>query len=105
MKKTATINEYKFDSLSEMIEFLRKDHKHNMIRWKDQHQFSVFLDYKGNLGKNIDTFFLVEFPYDDNPEITSLEEYLDENDQPLDNEFALDYDLNDFRGEEYIEAK
>ena len=103
MKKTATINEFKFDSLSEMIAFLREDWQHRTIRWKEQHQFATFLDTEKQLGKNIDTFFLVEYPYDENPEVSSLEEYLDEDDNPLDEDFARDYNLNDFCGEERIE--
>ena len=109
MKKTATINEYKFESFTEMVEFLKQDFGNRLIRWQGTKLLSVFVtkDKDGNeyVDSNADSFKLDEDPSYEDGEFTDLEDYFDENDQPLDEEFAKDYDLSEYRGEEYIPEK
>ena len=54
------------------------------------------------LGLNAEMFKLIDEKED---EVYEMEEYFDENDNPLDDEFAKHYDLSKFVGEEYVEEK
>lgn len=109
MKKTATINEYQFDSFTEMIDFLKQDFGNRLIRWQGCKLLSVFVttDKDGNkyVDGNADSFKLDEDPNYEDGEFTDLEDYFDEDDQPNDELFAKDYDIDEFRGEEYIPEK
>ena len=109
MKQTATIKIFKFQSFSEMLKWLREDWKNRTIFYKNRnHELAVFLSYNEETGKhdiisnsNADTFNIVNDPYGQDPEVESLEEYFDKNDQPMDEMFAKDYILDEFTGEEY----
>ena len=112
MKQTATIKVFKFQSFSEMLNWLRQDWRNRIIFYQNRnHELAVFLSYDEKTGRNdklsssnVDTFHIVNGPYDDEPDVESLEEYFGENDEPLDEKFAQDFKLDDFFGEEYIDV-
>ena len=112
MHKVAHKNIYEgFKSFSEIINWLREDWKNRSVKYDGDKEIGVFLSWNTEtqehdlLGKNVDTFEMLDRWFDDEPEISSLEDYFDENDQPLDEEFAKDYDLSKFTGEEYVKEK
>lgn len=108
MKKNGTINLYKFDSFSEMINWLREDWKNRRVVFDGDNELAVFLSWNEEtqqhdlVGSNSDTFHIVEHCYDDDPETYSLEDYFGKNDKPLDKKFAKEYDLTKFEGHEMV---
>ena len=101
MQKIAHIDCYKFKSFSEMLEFLKANWKQRRVRFgKDE--LCVFVNCDGTLGSNADTFKIVYDASSEDPEVGGLEYYFDENDQPMEEKFAEDFNLDDFTGEEYI---
>ena len=112
MKKIAQKNVYNgFASFSEIINWLKANHKNRSIRYKNGeecYELGVFLFYNKETGKhdllgsNAETF---KFLNEKEDEVYLLNEYFDKNDNPLDDEFAKDYDLSKFIGEEYVEEK
>ena len=112
MKQIASIKVFKFQSFSEMLNWLREDFHNRSVFYQDRsNQLAVFLAYNEKTGKydrledkNVDTFQLQHDMYSEYPDLDSLEDYFDENDQPLDEKFAKDYKIDDFTGEEYIDV-
>ena len=113
MKQVGAIKVVKFQSLGEMLEWLRGDHENRSVFYRNRnHQLAVFLSWNKKTGKhdllsgsNVDTFHIVNGPYDEDPDVESLEEFFDENDNPLEEDFAKVFAIGEFFGEEYSEVK
>lgn len=109
MKKSGTINLFKFDSFSEMLNWLREDYQNRRVVFDGDNEIAVFLSWNAEtkqhdlVGSNSEAFHIVEHCFDDIPETSSLEEYFDENDNPLEEKFAEDYDLSKFEGQWLVE--
>lgn len=109
MRQTATIKVYKFDSFTEILNWLREDWRNRTVFYQNRnHELAVFLSYNEATGKNdkltdsnVDTFSIINGPHDKYPDVESLEEYFDENDNPMEDRFAEDFAIADFFGEEY----
>lgn len=117
MKKTGTIitktNLYKFDTFTEMVDFLSHNIGNRVIKWNETNYLTAAYstDKHGNpvIEDKREAFFLEEFTDEDyellndaNDCFTSLEEFFDKDGNPLDEEFADVFDMASFQGEEYI---
>ena len=113
MKKTGTIitktNLYKFDTFTEMVDFLSHNIGNRVIKWNGENLLSVAFstdkDGKPFIKDKRNSFYLEEFADDESEHddgLTNLEEFFDEDGNPLDEEFADVFDMASFQGEEYI---
>ena len=97
MQKTATITEYSFDNFAEMVDFLKSNPLCRQIRYQEDKLLVMTRAFSQT------SFYINECPNDECcSETTNLDDYFDEDGNPDNEAFAEDYDIRDFRGEEYI---
>ena len=109
LKKTQHIDIYKgFGSFTEILDWLKADWRNRHVKYDGDKELAVFLSWNPEtkdhdaIGSNSETFHLVDRWYDEDPETSSLEEYFDRHDKPMNKKFARDFDLTKFVGEEYV---
>lgn len=108
MRKSGHINVYReFGSFTEILEWLRKDPVNRMVKYDGVKELTVCFQHGEDGSRvipstNSEAYVFVEPWFDDNPELSGLDEYFDEDDKPMDAVFAGDYDLAKFTGEEWV---
>ena len=104
MKKIVTVNEYSFDTLTEMTEFLKSDY-HRIQYYDDNGLIKnlVALFYTDNLTKKSKCLLSICGTLPNCKDSVELTKYLKEDGTYDDEQFAKDYDMDGFIGREEVE--
>ena len=106
MKKIATVNEYSFDTLTEMTEFLKSDPTYRRIQYYTENGLIknfVVLVYTDSLTKKSKYLFAICGTLPNCNDCVELTKYLKEDGTYDDEQFAKDYDMGGFIGREEVE--
>lgn len=105
MRKTGTFERFSFDTFSEMVAFLKEDVGNRRIVGRDGIGLVMTQKWDGTPMPDKEAFYIDSCPGTEYGECTWLGEYFDENGNPLDEEFAEAYNVDDFYGDAKVAEK